>query len=207
MTAFDDTLWERLVAEHEADRVTLDAPPQRAGRRPLLVGGGVAAIAGVAVAAVLAIHAGTSAPPAYALTVNADGSVSVTVHELASAIPQLNAEFARRGINETVVPVTADCPATRGFRLYAYPSLHMSDTWTFTPTESIRTPGWRGVLAAEQLPSGEVAVAQMVVPEPVPTCFSDVAYAPPRLTGKTNHGVPLATETAINPPAPPPGTP
>ena len=207
MTAFDDTLWERLVAEHDADRVALAGPSPRTSRRPLLVGGTLAAAAGLAAAALLTINAATSAPPAYALTVNADGSVSVTVHELAGAIPQLNAEFARRGINETVVPVTAGCRAAPAFALHAYPSLHMSDTWTFTPSQSNHTPGWRGILAAEQLPSGEVAVAQMVVPGPVPSCFSNLAYTPPRLTGKTRHGVPVATETAINPPTPAPKTP
>jgi hypothetical protein len=201
MTAFEDNLWERLVAEHDADRVALGPAPQRAGRRPLLVGGGVAAIVGVAAAAVVALNAATSAPPAYALTVHADGSVSVTINELSTAIPQLNAEFARRGINETVVPVIAGCPASREFRLQAYPSLHMSDTWTFTPAYSVRAPGWKGVVAAEQLPSGEVAVAQMVVQQPVPSCFSDAAYTI-RLTGTTNHGVPVATETRVNPPTP-----
>jgi DNA-directed RNA polymerase specialized sigma24 family protein len=135
------------------------------------------------------------------LLVRADGSVSITVHELASAIPQLNAEFARRGINETVVPVTAKCRPSREFRLQAYPTAHMTDTWTFTPAYSARTPGCKGVLAAEQLPNGEVAVAQMVVPEPVPSCFSNAAYTL-RLTGKTNHGVPMATETRVFPATP-----
>jgi hypothetical protein len=201
MTAFDESLWERLVAEHDADRVSLTPAHDHARRRPLLLGGGVAVLAGVATAAVVALNAATSASPAYALTVRADGSVSITVHELASAIPQLNAEFARRGINETVVPVTAKCRPSREFRLQAYPTAHMTDTWTFTPAYSARTPGWKGVLAAEQLPNGEVAVAQMVVPEPVPSCFSNAAYTL-RLTGKTNHGVPMATETRVFPATP-----
>ena len=62
--------------------------------------------------------------------------------------------------------------------------------------------GWKGVLAAEQLANGEVAIAQMVVRPPVPSCFSNVAYTPPRLTGATNHGVPMATQTPINPATP-----
>jgi hypothetical protein len=53
-------------------------------------------------------------------------------------------------------------------------------------------------VAAEQLPGGEVAVAQMVVQEPVPPCFSNVAYTM-HLTGKTSHGVPMATQTPVNP--------
>jgi len=207
MTSFDDSLWDRLMAEHDAHLVALGAPAaERPARRPLLVGGGVAVTAAATAAAVLAINAATTAPPAYALTQNPDGSVSVTINELSAAIPSLNAQFARMGINETVVPVTADCPS-REFRLHAYASLHMTDTWTFKPQDSVRTPGWKGVLAAEQLPSGEVAVAQMVVPEPIPSCLSNVAYSAPQLTGKTDHGVPMATETAVNPATGAPRTP
>lgn len=207
MTSFDETLWDRLVTDHDADLVALaGSAPERRARRPVLLGGGAAAAAAT-VAAVLGINAATSAPPAYALTQNPDGSVSVTIHELSTAIPALNAEFAKMGINETVVPVTADCPPSREFRLHAYASLSTSDTWTFQPQDTVRTPGWSGVLAAEQLPSGEIAVAQMVVQQPVPSCFSGVAYSAPQLTGKTYHGVPLATETAINPATGAPKTP
>lgn len=202
MTAFDESLWARLVDEHDAHLVALGPVAQQTNKRRLVLGGGVVALAATSAAAVLAVNAATSASPAYALTQHADGSVTVTIHELSTAVPQLNAKFAEMGVHETVVPVQANCPASREFRLHAYPSLHMTDTWTFMPGGADLTPGWMGVLAAEQLPNGEVAIAQMAVKPPVPSCFSNVAYTPPQPTGTTTHGIPMVTQTPINPATP-----
>jgi hypothetical protein len=68
-------------------------------------------------------------------------------------------------------------------------------SWEILPMWSELSPT---TVAAEQLPGGEVAVAQMVVQEPVPPCFSTVAYTV-LLTGETSHGVPMATQTPVNP--------
>jgi len=92
---------------------------------------------------VLGVKAATTAPPAYAVTRNPDGSVTVTINEPATGMPQLNAKFAEMGINETVVPVQANCPPSRIFRLHAYPQLHMTDRWTFMPAAADRTPAGR----------------------------------------------------------------
>ena len=53
MAAFDDGLWTRLVAEHEADRVALGSVTRQRSKRPLLVGASGAAA--VTVAGVLAV--------------------------------------------------------------------------------------------------------------------------------------------------------
>jgi outer membrane murein-binding lipoprotein Lpp len=200
MTSFDESLWTRLVAEHDADLLTMETGGQRDAKRPLLLGGSALALAAATAAVVLAAGAASTAPPAYALTRNPDGSVTVTINELSTAAPALNAKFAEMGVDETVVPVEAGCPTTREFRLTAYPQLHMTDQWTFQP-DNLQS-GWKGVLAAEQLPNGEVAVAQMAIRPPVPSCFSNVADNPPQPTGKTMNGIPMMTQTPVNPAQP-----
>lgn len=199
MNSFDENLWTRLVDEHDAHLVQLGTSSTQTSRWPFVLGTGAAVAAAAAAAIVFGVSATTSAPPAYALTQNRDGTVSVTIHELANAIPQLNAKFAQMGIDETVVPVEASCTQDPRFRMTAYPQLKTTDTWTFTPGRSELAPGTTGVLAAEQLPNGEVAIWQGAVTPPVPSCFSNVAYTPPQLTGATTNGVPMVTRTAINP--------
>jgi hypothetical protein len=177
MTAFEDGLWARLVDEHGADRVTLACAPKQTRKRPLVVGGSLTALAAISAAAVLAINAVTSAPPAYALTKHADGSITVTIHQLATAVRALNARFARMGIDEKVVPVKASCatPAAPPMS-FVDPHLRANDTLTFTPGRKGLQPGYAGVLAAQQLPHGHIAMAMEWIKPPVPSCFSTPAY-------------------------------
>lgn len=59
MTAFDDGLWTRLVEEHDADRVTLDADGGHANRRRLVLGSGLAAVLVIGVLTVVVSLAGS----------------------------------------------------------------------------------------------------------------------------------------------------
>jgi hypothetical protein len=68
MTTFDDGLWARLVAEHDADHVTLTVPPHHTTRRPAIISAGAVALAAAITAVVLALSATADTPPAYALT-------------------------------------------------------------------------------------------------------------------------------------------
>jgi hypothetical protein len=197
MTDFDEGLWARLVDEHDAHHIALEAGPGQITKRPLLLGGSVTALAGIVTVAVLAINA-TSAPPAYALTKNADGSVTVTINDLATAIPELNARFAKMGIDETVVPARADCASSaNALQLFAYPGEKVTDTLTFVPGRRYLAPGFTGVVAAEQLPGGEVAMAVGAVKPPVPNCFSSIVYNP-RTMGALK-GTPTVTATPVQP--------
>lgn len=178
MNEFEDGLWERLVDEHDADLVSLTAPRASSrSRRPLIVGGGAAGLAAAGAAVVLGIGAATSAPPAYAMTQNADGSYTVTINDIETAIPALNAKFAQMGIDETVVPVTADC--TSKIPLTADPASKPSDTVTLGPGRKYLDPGYDGVLAAEQLANGQVAMFVGALKPPLPNCFSaTLAFGP-----------------------------
>lgn len=204
MTAFEDGLWAWLVDEHDADRVTLVSAPKQTPKRPLLFGGSLTALAAISVAGVLTINAATSAPPAYALTENADGTITVTIHDLATAVPALNARFARMGIDETVVPVKASCAPRPNSPLFVSPREKISDTLTFTPGRKYLDPGYSGVVAAEKLPNGEVAMAIEAIKPPVPNCLSTTAYRLQK-TGVKN-GIPVFKAIPVNPTRTNPGS-
>ena len=109
MTTFADHLWSDLVREHGPALASAERPePRRAHRlvRPRVLALGLAG-AGTAVA--LALGAvGTT--PAYAVTTNADGSVTLQLNET-SALPQANAKLEAMGIGERVAIVMAAGPA------------------------------------------------------------------------------------------------
>lgn len=197
MTAFEDGLWERLVEEHDADCVSITAPRQRNNQRPVIICGSVTGLAAVTAAAVVGIGAATTAAPAYAMTQNADGSITVTINDLATAIPELNAKLAQMGVDTTIVPVTGNCPDTGniGDELLLDPRASGSETITLGTRNE---PGYTGVVAAEQLPGGHVAMAMEEIKPPIPTCFPTTAYqlVP---AGETNNGVPIYKSQAVTP--------
>ncbi len=171
MSAFEQSLWARLVAECDADQVMLSSPRRGTRKRPTMLTAGATALAAATAAAVFLVSATTSTPPAYALTRNHDGSLTVTIHNLATATPQLNARFKRLGIDETVIPVRATCP-TKG--LIDYPGARMAESLTFYPHHAYLARGWAGVLSAEQLPHDRVALTIGAMKPPLPSCFSNI---------------------------------
>lgn len=170
MSTFEQGLWERLVTECHADRVVLGARTRNRRRAPILAASATA-LGATTVAAVLLLSATTATPPAYALTRNADGSVTVTINDIATAVPQLNAKFRQMGIDETVIPVQSGCP-TPG--LVNYPGATTTESLTFYPNHAYLAPGYDGVLAAEQLSNGEVALTIGAMTPPLPSCFSNI---------------------------------
>lgn len=190
---------ERLGRQLAAAAHDLSAPTRRPQRFAFRVAAaGTLSLAAVATAVVLAVGATTGTPPAYALSTNGDGSVTVTINDIATAVPALNARFAAMGVDETVVPVQADCPTHTMGGLFVDPQQTTSSTLTFGPGRKYLAPGTTGVVAAEQLPNGVVALAVGAIKPPVPSCFSKVAYTL-HTTGVTN-GTPTVTAIPVNPP-------
>jgi len=113
MTKFADQLYEDLMREHGAELRSLPepaaAPVRSRGRAPRpawLTAGLVTATAAAAGGFVLF---GGAASPAYAVTQNANGTVSVAVKQ-ASAIDAANAKLKAIGVRVVIVPVRAGCP-------------------------------------------------------------------------------------------------
>jgi hypothetical protein len=109
MTAFEDALWAELVSDHGAELLGI-GPRARARARSSwrlpMAAGGTALIVAVVVAG-LTVTAGTS-PPAYALVVNPNGSVTLTINELIG-VTGANAQLARLGVRARVAQLEAHC--------------------------------------------------------------------------------------------------
>jgi hypothetical protein len=112
MSKFTDRLWREIVHEHGAELAQLAAPEGKQSRRarPRVVAGTSLALAGICAAAVLLLSA-AGGSPAYAVTRNHDGTVSVALRQL-SAIPQLNAKLAALDVRAQVVPILSGCNAS-----------------------------------------------------------------------------------------------
>jgi hypothetical protein len=98
------------ITQMPAPRRLPRVPAIRFTARPRLLAGGATAVVGAAIAAVLAISAATSAPPAFAVTNNPDGSVTITLNEI-TGVSGLNAKLASMGVAVRAVPVVSGCKA------------------------------------------------------------------------------------------------
>lgn len=211
MSTFEDRLWVQLVTEH-GDRIRLPTPTapitpttrSKPRGRPALITGTAIGTAALVTAVVLALSASTTTPPAYAVTTNRDGTVTVTLNDVA-AITALNAELARDGIAAQAIPITAECPV-RGFP-NAMPAGTNPSTYTITIVPREIPAGYTAVVAVGQSPSGQIELAQGAFRSPVPACFNstpmvlhpiDMAHASPALKAAVAKAR-RATEAAAKP--------
>lgn len=144
---------------------------RRAPRRPMFALPVIAAAAAVAV--VLLTTASPATTPAYALVPRGDGTYTLTIHDVETAIPQINAEFAKLGIRAKAVPVTSTCtaPDLSGIPLMG-PDKTLSPNWSVTIGNAHIPAGNTGLIAAEQTPAG-VRLTLGTVPTPVvPACLN-----------------------------------
>lgn len=131
------------------------------------------ALAAAMIVIVLVLSATSATSPAYALTPHGDGTVTLTLYRLTNDIPALNARLAQMGIDETIVPVTPTCTNQAPI----YPVGNENSTITLYVGRKYLLPGFQGVLAAQALPSGKVALVQGALhPADIPSCFSTIAH-------------------------------
>jgi hypothetical protein len=110
MTKFADQLYADLMREH-GSTLARTRPPT-ASRRPLtsrrvLLATGAGGLAVAATVGALTVGGGT---PAYALTMNPNGTATLAVYRV-SGIAQINAKLQQLGDNVVVVPVEPGCPS------------------------------------------------------------------------------------------------
>jgi hypothetical protein len=171
------------ITEMHAPRRLPRAPAVRfAGRPRLLAGGATAAVA--ATAAVLAFGAATTAPPAFAVTDNQDGSVTITLNEI-TGVSALNAKLASMGIAVRAVPVVSSCTATAQVvgpdgslqpaatlavtQLPTNPRTGGQSTLRAVTVDPSHTPGQTEILAAS---STGIALLGQVVQGQIPSCVA-----------------------------------
>lgn len=155
------------------------AHTRRRWARSLLAVPAAVVAAAAAAAIVLITSAGPATTPAYALTRHANGSITITLSELTTGIPALNAKLKALGIDETVIPIKAGCDSPDGSGhvvmrpdpAYEYDG---SISTTYTPRAAQRhpaAPGFHYVLAAKRLPNGKILGFIGALKTPVPTCL------------------------------------
>lgn len=102
MTEFEDNLWFTVVREHgdELARTERTARRHRRASRPRLLVGTTTGLAAVAIAAALVFGASTSSP-AFAVTRNADGTVTLNLMH-PSGIAGANKKLAAMGVRAQI---------------------------------------------------------------------------------------------------------
>jgi hypothetical protein len=113
MSIIEEKLWTDLIREPEAhDALAARQPPaarRRSRRAPLAAG--ALALLGATLALALTLTASTSTTPAYAVTVNPDGSVSLTLDEVVG-VRGANETLAKLGVRAQVAQIEARCSQT-----------------------------------------------------------------------------------------------
>jgi len=172
MSMFEDNLWRELVREHHAEYAhpgpaTTGGPAR--GRR---LAGASLGLAAVGTAAALALTAGTAAP-AFAVTSNPNGTVTVTINQIAG-LSGANSRLAALGVRARAVPVVQGCTATlqplpKGTaRSAVQPAPNMQ---AFTINPSAIPTGDTVVLAARQS-AGAVQSTDAIVQGSAPACVA-----------------------------------
>jgi hypothetical protein len=110
MSEFEDNLWLAVVRERgeELARTERTAHTHRRAGRPRLLAGTTVGLAAMASAAALLFGASTS-PPAFAVTRNADGTVTVTLMR-PSGIAGANKKLAAMGVRAQIAVPAKTAP-------------------------------------------------------------------------------------------------
>ena len=164
MTDFEQRLWDHLAKEFNADDIdmpivrTIASQTRQRRRRVTIAAGLTAAAAAVAAAVVLLIGATTATQPAYALVQYPDGSVTVIVHNLHTAIKPINTHLRELGIPVRFIPISDACPKTNGGFVYPVkPSQYPQLRWTFTRAGSRKmAPGYWGYIGIGRSDDGRL---------------------------------------------------
>lgn len=177
MTKFEDHLLEDLMSDHGDELDTLGRPPARrtAPRRAIAAGGGAVALAGVLAVGIATLG---STEPAYAVTRNANGTVTVSIKEIA-AIGPANEKLRELGVRAKAVPTRPGCTDLDEQRMYG------GSDWTIEQGEN------GSVTLGQDLPAGYTVLLTVSdrpgrgtglgftgpVADPAPSCLLDPADA------------------------------
>jgi hypothetical protein len=165
MSKIEDRLWIDLLGQPEADRALAARQPsggrKPARRTPLAVGGLV--LVGALLAAVLMLTGGTSTTPAYAVALNPDGSVTLTLNEVLG-VKGANQALKRLGVRVRIARIVAGCTAT------AEP-IHGSGEPTYEQlrgmVEPLRTGEGAWIIHPDKIPQGDTILITAQLGKPV----------------------------------------
>jgi hypothetical protein len=210
MSKFTDRLWRELMREHRAELERIDRPAA-ARRRPALprrlLAGTSVGLAGAGTAIALAIGAASSTP-AFAVTKNPDGTVSVTINKL-TGVAGANQRLAQMNVRAVAVPVVAGCegaPPPAAMRALLYKVHAAAAAGGTVKIDPKQIPAGKSLVLAAG--PGRVNIAQLYrgKARTAPSCFRGVEGAvvcsaggpPPGF--QTNTTDTTGTDTAPAPP-------
>jgi len=157
VSSFEDRLWSELVEQHGA--LLADAPrrapaPVRARRRRLAPVAGLGLAFAAALAAVVIGLSSGGGSAAYAVTTNPDGTVTVTIRELAG-VRGADQKLASLGVPVRVVRSEAGCRVRPG----DYESARLSPEQFQRISKLSRAPGSAAiVITPSAIPPGDTVV-------------------------------------------------
>jgi len=174
MTKFADQLYDDLMRQHGS--LLADTRPHAASRRHIaprrvLLAAGAGGLAVAATAAGLAAGSGS---PAYALTTNSDGTITLAVYQ-ASGIAQANAKLHQLGDDVVVVPIRPGCPPPRPPAVSPKGkliSLGVGKSRNRSITVSGHAPAGDIIVVGIQTTPNGTAVVSRVSSLPAPACIS-----------------------------------
>jgi hypothetical protein len=188
MTKFEDQLYADLMQQHGPALAATQRPTasrRYAASRRVLLATGAGGIAVAAASGALAAGGGT---PAYAVTTNHDGTVTLAVYQ-ESGIAQANAELRQLGDRVVVVPVRPGCPSINSLKAAAIKPPVIS-------IESRVSAGGSITVQAQGVPAGDIIVVgfeteghgvdmgtemdAMLTSPPAPSCVSLLVPPSPR---------------------------
>ena len=185
MTKFADQLYDDLMREHGSlladTKPHAASRPRIAPRRALLAAGA----GGLAIAAAVGGLVAGGGSPAYALTTNPDGTITLAVYR-ASGIAGANARLRQLGDKQVVVvPVKPGCPSPGSL-----PAPAMSGRGHRITTETGISRNGSVTVNAQGIPAGDILVvgvqtsgqssagAADLTSPPAPSCISLPAPPP-----------------------------
>jgi hypothetical protein len=185
MTKFSDQLFDDLMREHGpalADTSLLAHPKRHVtARRALVAGGGTLAVAAAIAGTVVA----RNPAPAYAVTKNPDGTITLAVYQT-SGIAGANARLRQLGDKQVVVvPVEPGCPSPGSL-----PPPAVSGRGHRISTETSVSRNGSVTVNAQGIPAGDILVVGVettghsslgggvLTSPPAPSCISLPAPPP-----------------------------
>jgi hypothetical protein len=189
MTKFADQLFDDLMREHGPTlaRTSVPAAPERhLATRPVLLAAGAGGLAVAATATTLAVG---GASPAYAVTTNPNGTVTLAVYQK-SGVSEANAKLRQLGDGQVVVvPVESGCPS-----ISSLPAPAVSPRGRRTTVQETKSSDGSVTVNAHGIPAGDILVlgfettangmsvgASKLTSSPAPSCVS--IPAPPATGG------------------------
>jgi hypothetical protein len=186
MTKFADQLFDDLMQEHGPALTAMRAPaaPKRRVAHPVRLAGVAGGVAAVAAGVGLLVPGGGT--PAYAVTSNANGSVTLDVYDQ-SGIAGANAALHKLGQQVVVVPVKASCPSITSLPLVPrdarYVALQNNVTKSGSGSVTVSVPGGGQsiTVSGQDVPKGDVALVLVQ-----PTSKGTLMWG--EVTGQTSNG-------------------